>query len=94
MEPKPYGLIMRRSALKELTALPVRSRLQATIALDRLLAHRNEGGSQPDIAHMRGSADEYRMRVGDYRVVYRKDDGTRTTVVFRIAHRREAYRRR
>jgi mRNA interferase RelE/StbE len=37
--------------------------------------------------------DDYRIRVGDYRVVYAIDDGTHEVLAARIAHRREVYRR-
>lgn len=36
--------------------------------------------------------DSYRVRVGDYRVVYKIHDRTITVIVVKIAHRREAYR--
>ncbi|MBI2866624.1 MAG: type II toxin-antitoxin system RelE/ParE family toxin [Chloroflexi bacterium] len=34
----------------------------------------------------------WRIRVGDYRVVYGIDDNARIVTVVRVAHRREAYR--
>ena len=37
--------------------------------------------------------DDYRIRLGDYRVVYAVDDAERLVIVARIAHRREVYRR-
>jgi len=37
--------------------------------------------------------DDYRIRVGDYRIVYAVDDAERLVLVSRIAHRREVYRR-
>lgn len=37
--------------------------------------------------------DDYRIRVGDYRVVYAVDDGELLVLVARIAHRQEVYRR-
>jgi mRNA interferase RelE/StbE len=37
--------------------------------------------------------DDYRIRVGNHRIVYAVDDAQRLVVVARIAHRREAYRR-
>jgi mRNA interferase RelE/StbE len=37
--------------------------------------------------------DDYRIRVGDYRVVYAVDDEERLIIVARIAHRHEVYRR-
>jgi mRNA interferase RelE/StbE len=37
--------------------------------------------------------DDYRIRVGDYRVVYAIADAHRVIIVARIAHRSEVYRR-
>jgi len=36
--------------------------------------------------------DDFRIRVGDYRIVYGVDDSRRLIVVARIAHRRDVYR--
>jgi len=36
--------------------------------------------------------DDYRVRVGEYRVVYAVDDAERAVIVARIAHRRDVYR--
>lgn len=38
--------------------------------------------------------DEYRVRVGDYRIVYAVDDERMLIEVLRVAHRREVYRKR
>ena len=38
-----------------------------------------------------GCKDRWRIRVGDYRVVYAIDDGRRTVDITRIAHRKEVY---
>jgi mRNA interferase RelE/StbE len=37
--------------------------------------------------------DDYRARVGDYRIVYAVDDAERLVLIARIARRREVYRR-
>ena len=34
----------------------------------------------------------YRLRIGDYRVLYRIDDAGKRVYVYRVKHRREAYR--
>jgi mRNA interferase RelE/StbE len=34
----------------------------------------------------------YRLRSGQYRVIYRIDDGAKIVYVYRIKHRREVYR--
>lgn len=39
-----------------------------------------------------GSKNDWRIRVGDYRVVYKIDDKQGIIKVMRIRHRREAYR--
>jgi mRNA interferase RelE/StbE len=39
-----------------------------------------------------GSRNHYRLRIGEYRILYELDHGDRFLEVFRIAHRREAYR--
>ena len=47
----------------------------------------------PDAVKLAGR-DDYRIRVGDYRIVYALDDEERIVIVARIAHRREVYRQR
>jgi mRNA interferase RelE/StbE len=37
--------------------------------------------------------DDFRIRLGDYRIVFAIDDGKRLVVMARIAYRREVYRR-
>ena len=46
-----------------------------------------------DVKALRASDYDYRLRVGDWRVLFDKDESTRTMEVGRILHRREAYRR-
>ena len=41
---------------------------------------------------MHGSEGYYRLRVGDYRVVYGIEDDVLLVLVVRIGHRREVYR--
>lgn len=37
--------------------------------------------------------DDYRIRVGDYRIVYAVDDDEHVVLLAKIAHRRDVYRR-
>jgi mRNA interferase RelE/StbE len=39
-----------------------------------------------------GQPSRWRVRVGDYRIIYEVDDAEDQVLVLRIAHRREAYR--
>ena len=46
-----------------------------------------------NIASLSGPlAGFFRYRVGDYRVIYQIDDARQTVYVYKIAHRRDAYR--
>lgn len=39
-----------------------------------------------------GSQNDWRIRIGDYRVIYEIDDPSTTIRVMRVRHRREVYR--
>ena len=39
-----------------------------------------------------GKANKYRLRIGDYRIIYEIDDKSKLVTIFGIKHRREAYR--
>jgi mRNA interferase RelE/StbE len=41
---------------------------------------------------MKGYKNRWRVRVGDYRIVYEVHDGELIILVVRVAHRREVYR--
>jgi mRNA interferase RelE/StbE len=64
----------------------MRERIQA--AIDGLATD-----PRPPGAAKLAGRDDYRIRVGDYRIVYAVDDGAETVLVARIARRREVYRR-
>ena len=36
--------------------------------------------------------EEYRLRIGDYRILYTVDDKNRVVTIFAMGHRREIYR--
>jgi mRNA interferase RelE/StbE len=40
---------------------------------------------------LKGYKDQWRIRIGDWRVVYIIDDAAKVVSVMRIAHRREVY---
>jgi mRNA interferase RelE/StbE len=85
--PRRYRIVLARSACKQLAALPrdVQQQVGPQIAL--LADDPRPHGSQK----LKGS-DLYRIRVGDYRVVYAIDDDDLLIGIVRVAHRRDAYR--
>jgi len=44
------------------------------------------------VKKLSGTKDGYRVRVGDYRILYTIDDRKKIVTVYRIRHRREVYR--
>jgi mRNA interferase RelE/StbE len=83
-----YRIEITREALRALTKLdkPVRRRVQA--AIDGL----SEQPRPPGVLALRGLRRAYRLRVGDYRVIYTVDDGRLTVLVVDLSYRREIYR--
>ncbi|MFJ9827024.1 type II toxin-antitoxin system RelE/ParE family toxin [Streptomyces sp. NPDC101160] len=45
-----------------------------------------------DIKALQGHSERWRLRVGDYRVVYTLEDGVLVIWVLTVGHRREVYR--
>lgn len=62
---------------------------------DRVMRHIIGLADNPKPAGCRkivGSANDWRIRIGVFRVIYELDNKTKTVKVMRIKHRREAYR--
>ena len=83
-----YETLLERRAEKDLRRLAAEV-FQRVIAAIEALAHdpRPEGCKK-----LKGAGDDWRIRVGDYRVLYDIDDGNQVIRIMRIRHRREAYR--
>jgi mRNA interferase RelE/StbE len=83
-----YSISFARSARKELERLP------DDIA-DRILAKAEALAGNPrpaGVIKLHGQKNLWRMRVGDYRVVYSTDDSSKAVDVSVIRHRRDVYR--
>jgi len=83
-----YSLIIKKSAEREWRALP-KTDLRRITERIRGLAH----NPRPPGNEKLSVQDRYRIRQGDYRVVYAVDDERRTIEVVKIGHRREVYRK-
>ncbi len=82
-----YRLLIKPSAAKELEAVAQKDRRRIVAPIETLSAT-----PRPTSCEKLSGADKYRIRQGDYRVVYQIDDATREVTVFKIGHRREVYR--
>ena len=82
-----YSLEIRQSAQKELDALD--DSLFARI--DRKILELADNPRPAGCKKLKGYKDQWRVRVGDWRVVYIIDDAAKLISITRIAHRREVY---
>ena len=83
-----YALLVKRSAERDLRQLP-RATFERVNA--KILSLRDD--PRPHGARkLVGALEGWRIRVGDYRVLYQIDDEGQTVTVVRVKHRREVYR--
>lgn len=82
-----YSLKIKRSALREIKALPRPDRVRVVEGIDRLPDNPHVGRLlKGDLSGLR------RIRVGVYRIVYEINEGEVLVLILRVAHRRNAYR--
>jgi mRNA interferase RelE/StbE len=84
-----YSIELKSSARKELEALP--DNLLARVV--KKIGSLSDAPRPAGCRKLRGYKDQWRIRVGDWRVVYIIDDAAQLVSVTRIAHRREVYDR-
>jgi len=82
-----YHVALTASAARELHGLPSAVVARIVPRLDHLAA----SPRPPGCKKLKGGDKEWRIRVGDYRIVYEIDDPAKTVDVTRIAHQREVY---
>jgi mRNA interferase RelE/StbE len=78
-----YDLEIKKSAQKELDALFDR--------VDRKILSLAENPRPSGCKKLRGFRDQWRLRMGEWRVVYIIDDAIKRVIITRVQHRREVY---
>ncbi len=84
-----YRLVLTSSAEKELRDLPVSLIARIAPRIENLAVNPRPPGCKK----LKGGDKEWRIRVGDYRVVYTIDDARTLVEVMRIRHRSAVYKR-
>ncbi|WP_366180257.1 type II toxin-antitoxin system RelE/ParE family toxin [Actinomyces timonensis] len=85
-----YRIELSPAALRQLRKLDGRARRRVQAAVE-LLAQEPR---PVDAKKLVCGSGEWRVRTGDYRIVYEIDDGVLVVLVLAVGHRREVYRRR
>ncbi len=83
-----YEVKLARRAERSLGALERREQQRIRAALDLLAGNPRP----PNCVALQGEDSVYRVRVGDYRIVYEVLDAVLLIHVVRVVHRREVYR--
>ena len=83
-----YEIIIKPTAEKSLDNVPRPARRRIVDALEELRDHPRPAR----VVKLAGTEDLWRVRVGDYRIVYGIDDQRRIVTVLRVAHRKDVYR--
>ena len=82
-----YRLLIKPSAAKELEGLPTKDRKRGVTRMQRLAGQPRPPGCEKLTGH-----DLFRVRQGQYRIVYEVQDHDLVVTVFKIGHRRDVYR--
>jgi len=83
-----YEVYIEKTAENDLKRLP-------TITFNRVIPHIKELAESPrppGCRKLTGSKNDWRIRIGDYRVLYEIDEKARAVRIMRVRHRREVYR--
>lgn len=83
-----YKVEIKRSAAKELAKIEKKDRDRIIERIRALSLN-----PRPPQAKKLSGEEKYRLRQGNYRVLYQIFDDVITVVVVRVAHRREAYKK-
>ena len=86
----PYTIEFVRSARKEFERLPPKARNRVVEALQ--LLSQNPYSELLKVKKLKDANDVYRIRIGDYRVLYELSNDRLVVLVVKIGHRREIYR--
>lgn len=84
-----YRIEFSRYAQKQFRKLPPQIQQRLEPQIDALTEKPRPSGAKK----LEGEDNQYRIRVGDYRIVYKIHDAVLLVILLRIGHRREVYRK-
>jgi len=84
---KTYSVEVKKKAQKELEALPTQATERIIGALRSLATNPRPEGCKK----LKGQDMLWRIRVGNYRIIYSIEDFVKVVAVLRITHRKDAY---
>jgi mRNA interferase RelE/StbE len=85
-----YRALIKRPAAKELAAIAGRKDRQRIVGRIRSLVN---DPRPPGVEKLSGTKEKYRIRQGDYRILYEIEDDVLVVYVVTVGHRRDVYRK-
>lgn len=82
-----YEVFILRRAQREIAALPAEAYDRMRDALRSLVSNPRPPGARKLVGR-----EGWRLRVGEYRVIYEIDDDVKSVTVLHVGHRRDVYR--
>jgi mRNA interferase RelE/StbE len=82
-----YRIVFRRSVVQDLRPIPNRDLRKILVTLESLAEEPRPSG----IEKLSGQ-DRYRVRQGNYRIIYEINDTDVVVVVVKVGHRKDVYR--
>jgi len=89
MSKTSYRLVLHKAAIGEIKALPEKTRARVKRIIEALAEHPTPQAAR----RLRGRKNAFRIRVGDYRVLYEVHASEIVVYVVGVGHRRDVYRR-
>jgi mRNA interferase RelE/StbE len=85
-----YEIVITKSAERELKKLPLKIYQEVRTLIFSLAENQRPYGVETMTNY--GKGRHYRVRTGDYRVIYQVHDETITVEIVKVGHRREIYK--
>ena len=82
-----YRLLIKASAVKELEAVSPKDRRRIAFKIQHLASE-----PRPPGAEKLSGQEKYRLRQGNYRMLYSVNDAQLAVTIVKIGHRRDVYR--
>jgi mRNA interferase RelE/StbE len=83
-----YSVLIMPDAGADFLSLPLGIQKRVQGVFERLVAWPEVSGAKPLRHELKGA---FRVRTGDWRVLFRVNESMKQIVVFRVAHRRDVY---
>ncbi|MEX2722199.1 MAG: type II toxin-antitoxin system RelE/ParE family toxin [Candidatus Wukongarchaeota archaeon] len=85
-----YKVLWKKSAERDLRNIDLQQIPRIIKAVESL----EDDPFPPQSRKLRGSKQTYRIRVGDYRIIYQADIKAKVVIIYHIRHRKVTYRKR